>query len=141
MVFTLLLPIIAPNLAWVQHGVFGLAWLKPTALFGMDFLDLTSHGVFYSLMSNIVCFVLVSLLTHRSVGEKLQADIFISKSQQKFERKLSTQDLYSLLMRFIDKDAAEAFMLIAKSNQMPQAYLMLSQLILLTILVCNFQVS
>ena len=118
--FTLLLPIIAPNLAWVENGVFGLAWLKPTALFGVDFLDLTSHGVFYSLMSNIVCFVVVSLMTHRSVGEKLQADIFISKSQRKFERNLSTEDLYSLLMRFIDKSAADAFLQIAKSNQASQ---------------------
>ena len=114
--FTLLLPIIAPNLAWVQEGVFAITWLKPTALFGLDFLDLTSHGVFYSLISNIVCFVAVSLLTHRSVGEKLQADIFIRKSQRKFERKLSTEDLYSLLLRFIDKDAADALMKVAKSN-------------------------
>jgi len=38
--FTLLLPIIAPNLAWVENGVFGLAWLKPTALFGVDFFRL-----------------------------------------------------------------------------------------------------
>ncbi len=114
--FTLLLPIIAPNLAWIQEGVFAITWLKPTALFGLDFLDLTSHGVFYSLISNIVCFVAVSLLTHRSVGEKLQADIFIRKSQRKFERKLSTEDLYSLLLRFIDKDAADALMKVAKSN-------------------------
>lgn len=115
--FTLLLPIIAPNLTWIESGVFGLTWLKPTALLGIDFLDVTSHGVFYSLLSNIVCFVLVSLLTHRSVGEKLQADIFINKSQSKFERNLSTEDLYSLLMRFIDKDSADALMQIAKSNQ------------------------
>lgn len=119
--YTLLLPIIAPNLAWVQHGLFGLEWLKPTAMFGVDFLDVTSHGVFYSLISNIVCFVVVSLLTHRSVGEKLQAEIFISKSQSKFERNLSTEDLYSLLMRFINKDAADAFMHIAKSNQVTHA--------------------
>ncbi|UUO22605.1 response regulator [Colwellia sp. M166] len=115
---TLLLPIIAPNLAWVQNGLFAIAWLKPTALFGLNFLDLTSHGVFYSLMSNIVCFVVVSLLTHRSVGEKLQAEIFISQSQSKFERNLSTEDLYSLLLRFIDKDSAEAFMKVAKSNHL-----------------------
>ncbi|AWB58500.1 PAS domain-containing hybrid sensor histidine kinase/response regulator [Colwellia sp. Arc7-D] len=118
--FTLLLPIIAPNLSWVQNGVFGISWLKPTALFGVDFLDLTSHGVFYSLISNIVCFVVVSLLTHRSVGEKLQADIFISKSQRKYERNLSTEDLYSLLMRFIDKSSADEFLKIAKSNQSNQ---------------------
>ncbi|MBA6392116.1 hybrid sensor histidine kinase/response regulator [Colwellia sp. BRX10-3] len=121
--FTLLLPIIAPSFSWVQNGIFGLAWLKPTALFGVDFLDLTSHGVFYSLVSNIVCFVVVSLLTHRSVGEKLQADIFISKSQRKFERNLSTEDLYSLLMRFIDKNAADAFLQLAKSNQTNQNHL------------------
>ncbi len=115
--YTLLLPIIAPNLPWVQQGIFGLTWLKPTALFGLDIFDLTSHGVFYSLLSNSLCFVLVSLLTHRSVGEKLQAEIFISKSQSKVERNLSTQDLYSLLLRFINKDSADSLMHIAKSNQ------------------------
>lgn len=119
--FTLLLPIIAPNLAWVQNGILGISWLKPTALFGIDFLDLTSHGVFYSLMSNIACFVVVSLVTHRSVGEKLQADIFISKSQRKHERSLSTEDLYSLLLRFIDKNSADALLKIAKSNQAEQS--------------------
>lgn len=115
--YTLFLPIVAPNFAWVESGAFGLHWLKPTALFGLEFLDLTSHGVFYSLLSNIVCFVLVSLLSHRSVGEKLQADIFISKSQSKPERNLSTQDLYSLLLRFVDKNSADRFMQLAKSNQ------------------------
>ena len=119
--FTLFLPIVAPNLAWVENGIFGVAWLKPTALLGIDFLDLTSHGVFYSLISNIACFVLVSLLTHRSLGEKLQADIFISKSQRKHERNLSTEDLYSLLLRFIDKNAADALLKIAKSNQAAQS--------------------
>lgn len=119
--FTLFLPIVAPNLAWVESGIFGIAWLKPTALLGIDFLDLTSHGVFYSLISNIACFVLVSLLTHRSVGEKLQADIFISKSQRKHERNLSTEDLYSLLLRFIDKNAADALLKIAQSKQATQS--------------------
>jgi Na+/proline symporter/signal transduction histidine kinase len=119
--FTLFLPIVAPNLAWVENGIFGVAWLKPTALLGIDFLDLTSHGVFYSLISNIACFVLVSLLTHRSLGEKLQADIFISKSQRKHERNLSREDLYSLLLRFIDKNAADALLKIAKSNQAAQS--------------------
>lgn len=118
--FTLFIPIVAPELTWVTYGVFNIDWLKPTALFGVNFLDLTSHGVFYSLMSNIVCFVIVSSLTHRSIGEKLQAEIFISQRQRKLERNLSAEDLYSLLLRFIDKGAAEEFMEIAKLNHVQQ---------------------
>ncbi|SEL64975.1 multi-sensor hybrid histidine kinase [Colwellia chukchiensis] len=114
--YTLFLPMIAPNIAWLETGAFGIYWLKPTALLGLDFLDVTSHGVFYSLLSNIICFVLVSLLTHRSVGEKLQADIFISRSQRDIARNLSTQDLYSLLLRFINKEAADSLLHLAKSQ-------------------------
>ncbi|PKH89510.1 PAS domain-containing hybrid sensor histidine kinase/response regulator [Colwellia sp. Bg11-28] len=114
--YTLFLPALIPNSQWIETGLWQMTWLKPTALFGVDFLDSTSHGVFYSLLLNVICYVVVSLISQRSVGEKLQAEYFVNKSQNQFERNLSLDDLYSLLVRFIDKPAAEALITFAKSS-------------------------
>ncbi|PKI14072.1 hybrid sensor histidine kinase/response regulator [Colwellia sp. 12G3] len=114
--YTLLLPALMPSSHWFETGLWHIAWLKPTALFGIDFLDSTSHGVFYSLLFNVICYVIVSLIGQRSVGEKLQTEYFVNKSQNQFERHLSLNDLYSLLVRFIDKDAAEALIIFSKSD-------------------------
>jgi len=114
--YTLLLPTLMPNSQWLETGLWHLAWLKPTALFGIDFLDATSHGVLYSLLANILCYFFVSLFGQRSVGEKLQAEYFVNKSQHQFERHLSLDDLYSLLLRFIDKQAADALLHYAKTS-------------------------
>jgi Na+/proline symporter/signal transduction histidine kinase len=115
-IYTLLLPALLPYSDWVETGLWGIVWLKPTALFGVDFLDHISHGVFFSLFFNLVCYIGVSLLSQRSVGEKLQAEFFINKTQNQFERHLSIEDLYSLLLRFIDKNAAEALLKLAKTT-------------------------
>jgi len=109
-IYTLLLPALMPTNAWIDSGLFNIYWLKPTALFGITFLDTTSHGVFFSLLFNVICYVFVSIFGHRSVGEKLQAELFINKTQNQFERHLSFDDLYSLLLRFIDKKAADALL-------------------------------
>ncbi|XQW85111.1 PAS-domain containing protein [Thalassotalea piscium] len=115
-VYTLLLPSLLPTSTWIETGLWHIPWLKPTALFGVNFLDTTSHGVFYSLIANILCYVCVSLLTHRSVGEKLQAELFVNKTQNQFERHLSLDDLSSLLLRFIDKNAVEELHNFAKQH-------------------------
>ena len=108
--YTLLLPTLLPNIAWVESGLWGLSWLKPYALFGLSSLDHISHGLFFSLLANACCFVVISFLTHRSVSEKLQAELFIYKQQGAFEQQLSSKDLYHLLQRFIDDNAATTFL-------------------------------
>ena len=113
--YTLLLPIAFPHFAWLSTGPWEFAWLKPTALFGLDFLDTISHGVLYSLLLNTLSYVVISLLSQRSVGERLQAELFINKKQSQFDRLLSANDLYSLLQRFIDKDAADDLTLYSNS--------------------------
>ncbi|WNC72246.1 PAS-domain containing protein [Thalassotalea psychrophila] len=107
--YTLLLPTVFPESNWVIYGPLAISWLKPTALFGLTFLDNISHGVFYTLSLNVIIYISVSLFTHRSVGEKLQAELFVNKSQSQFERHLSKDDLNNLLQRFIDKRAAQNF--------------------------------
>jgi len=107
--YTLLLPSLWPNSAWVTMGLFELTWLKPYALLGISFLDPISHGLLLSLLANSACFIAVSLFSRRSVGEKLQAEIFINRQQKAFEQNLSHRDLYQLLQRFVNDEAANTF--------------------------------
>lgn len=108
--YTLLLPTLLPNSTWLHSGLLGLTWLKPYALFGLSSLDPISHGLFFSLLANTSCFVFISLLTHRSVSEKLQTELFIYRQQSEFEQHLTSKDLYHLLQRFIDENAAKTFL-------------------------------
>ncbi|MCC2102244.1 MAG: hybrid sensor histidine kinase/response regulator, partial [Hyphomicrobiales bacterium] len=63
----------------VQDGVFGIAALKPTALFGVG-LPKIVNGAVASLTLNIVTFVLVSLLRRPSRIERLQASSFTHRT-------------------------------------------------------------
>ncbi|MEM8744726.1 MAG: PAS domain-containing hybrid sensor histidine kinase/response regulator, partial [Pseudomonadota bacterium] len=78
--YTLLLP------AFVQSGLlagdilvngpFGLGLLKPQALFNFEF-EPVPHGVFWSLLFNVVAYITVSLLRSPEPIERLQANVFI----------------------------------------------------------------
>ena len=108
--YTLLLPTMFADAAWVEQGFFGLAWLVPNQLFGFTGFDNISHGVFFSLLANIFVYCFVSLVSHRSVGEKLQAEVFVHKNNGKLESKLTVSDLHTLLYRFTDHEIADTFL-------------------------------
>jgi len=78
--YTLFLPTLARSGVlggeFIDSGLFGLAWLRPEALLFDLQSNRLSHGVAWSLCSNIVVLVLVSLLTRQSMLEKIQARAF-----------------------------------------------------------------
>ncbi|MDX3774857.1 PAS-domain containing protein [Chromatiaceae bacterium AAb-1] len=61
----------------MELGLFGISWLIPDALFGLQQLDSLSHGVLFSLGFNILCYVVVSLLTSVNLQDRLQAVAFV----------------------------------------------------------------
>jgi PAS domain S-box-containing protein len=61
----------------LADGLLGLAWLRPTALFGLTGLDPTTHGIFWSLFLNLSLFVLVSLFTEQDADDRVQAAAFV----------------------------------------------------------------
>lgn len=105
--YCLLLPTLLPESTWVLNGPWDISWLKPTAIFGMTSLDTVSHGVFISLLVNVFFYVFLSLYSSRSVGEKLQAELFLNRQQGHLERNLTIEDLYNLLRRFISQQSAD----------------------------------
>ncbi len=78
--YTLVLPSMAhlwpPLQTLMAEGPYGVALLRPTALFGLP-LPQFAHGVFVSLAANLAIFVGVSLWRRPSRIERLQAANFV----------------------------------------------------------------
>jgi Na+/proline symporter/nitrogen-specific signal transduction histidine kinase len=117
-IYTLLLPSLVKS-GWIDSGfmtsgLFGLDWLKPEQLFGLEGLDNLTHALFWSLFANISAYVIVSLWTRPEAREASQALLFVDV----FERTASTHpvfwqgraklsDLRNLTERFLGGDKAE----------------------------------
>jgi signal transduction histidine kinase/ActR/RegA family two-component response regulator len=78
--YTLLLPSISAAGFLGDHiltaGPWGLGFLRPQALFGIDLPPLV-HGVALSLALNIVCYIGCSLSRRPTAIERVQADVFV----------------------------------------------------------------
>ncbi len=85
--YTLLLPS-AANAGWISHGwvddgLFGLRWLRPQALFGLEGWNALTHGVFWSLLFNTGTFLFLSLRYRPGVDERLRALPFLDPWMQR----------------------------------------------------------
>ena len=117
--YTLILPTLANPAAFgldelIRNGPFGLALLKPTALFGTTLVPI-AHGAFFSLGVNILCYIGFSLLRAPTPIEKLQANLFVSADNPlrnlNFRRWRSTVtigELKRVVGRYLGVDRAEA---------------------------------
>ncbi|MFP3920370.1 MAG: NahK/ErcS family hybrid sensor histidine kinase/response regulator [Dichotomicrobium sp.] len=112
--YTLLLPFlarageIAPDI--VENGPFGISLLRPEMLFNMSFEPLT-HGVFWSLIFNIIAYVSVSLLRPPEPIERLQGTRFIDERQsapthgvRPWREKVNVADLRATVARYLGEE-------------------------------------
>ncbi len=60
------------------EGPFGIGWLRPQALFGVEGMDPLLHAVFWSLLLNTTAFIAGSLLTFPGPMERLQGAAFVN---------------------------------------------------------------
>ena len=116
-VYTLMLPSIAKS-GWmttdfVEYGAFGLAWLKPEALLGLEGLDPITHSLFWSLFGNIAVFIGVSLISRPTAREASQALLFVDVFERAggrepvfWQGRARAEDLLALSERFLGPDAA-----------------------------------
>lgn len=116
--YTLLLPSLTQFAPWlsgiVNDGLFGAAWLKPLALFGIARLDPVSHATLWSLSANLVVFVVVSLVARQSAVERIQATAFVSGTGMGQQGRASWRavtclsDLRDVAARFVGQERADA---------------------------------
>ncbi len=80
--YSLFLPSLGAGLVFGEstfnEGPFGIALLRPQALFGIDGMDPIVHAVFWSMLLNTTGFVLGSLLSFPSPVERLQGASFVN---------------------------------------------------------------
>jgi Na+/proline symporter/CheY-like chemotaxis protein/PAS domain-containing protein len=78
--YTLLLPSISDagivGAGILTDGPWGLAALRPQALFGLDLPPLV-HGVLLSLVANLACYIGLSLSRRPTAIERVQGDVFV----------------------------------------------------------------
>lgn len=116
--YTLLLPTFAGS-SWfpatlLTAGPAGIAFLNPHALFGIQFGDSLTHGVFWSLLANIVLLVVLSLSQRPTVLERGQARAFVevmgadrSARPRTLQGALAIQDLEEIAGRYLGTGVAE----------------------------------
>ncbi len=128
--YTLFVPSFLENstagLMLLQHGPFGIAALRPQALFGADLTPLL-HGVLWSLSLNILAYVVFSLAQAPSSIERLQADLFvpntlapITPTFRRWRTAVTVQDIQSTVAQYLGPDRArhafEAFSVVHHGN-------------------------
>lgn len=72
----------------IESGPFGLAWLKPHALFGLADFDPLVHATFWSMSINLAFFVGVSMLSEPTPLARLQSTLFIDVFRRQTESEL-----------------------------------------------------
>ncbi|MCS7100308.1 MAG: ATP-binding protein, partial [Burkholderiaceae bacterium] len=116
--YTLLLPAFARS-GWLPSefladGPFGIALLKPLALFGLSGLDQITHAMIWSMIANVGLYVGVSLLDAPGASERRQARVFVDVFRHEgggarfWRGTASTRELYHLLVRFLGPAGADA---------------------------------
>jgi Na+/proline symporter/signal transduction histidine kinase len=94
-------------------GPFGIAWLKPEALFGLSGMDAVTHGVFWSLAFNLAAYLGVSLIRKPGLRERLYAAKFLEEAVEAGAPEpdlpwgsATVGDLQELVERFLGSDRA-----------------------------------
>jgi len=81
--YTLVLPVLVGAgllpVRLVADGPWGIAWLRPEALFGLPLGDPLTHGTFWSLAINLALYVGLSLGARRDAVELRQAELFCGR--------------------------------------------------------------
>jgi Na+/proline symporter/signal transduction histidine kinase/CheY-like chemotaxis protein len=137
--YTLLLPSLSDagivSASILTDGPWGLAYLRPQTLFGIDLPPLV-HGVLLSLSLNIVCFIACSFGRRPTAIERVQADLFVpstlspilasrSPNFRFWRASVTVEELVTTIARYLGDDRTrESFENFAASRRLnldPQA--------------------
>ena len=115
--YTMLLPAFAEGgllpRALIDHGPFGIAWLKPQHLFGLASIDPLTQALYWTLFVNIGAYVAVSLAGRPGPGEQVQAVLFVdafrvsSRRPRLWRGSTSLDELRMLTRRFLGPARAD----------------------------------
>ncbi len=131
--YTLFLPsfgggVILPQ-GVLDNGPWGIGWLRPQALFGIEGIDPVIHAVLWSMLLNVVSFCLVSLLSFPGPLERLQGAQFVNVFEHSPQARgwqaggSEAEDLLVMAQRIMGPEQAQALFRAEASAQGKAGYL------------------
>jgi Na+/proline symporter/nitrogen-specific signal transduction histidine kinase len=131
--YTLFLPSLGPNDfisdAFLSNGPFGLVWLTPQALMGLDGIDPVVHAIIWSISLNTFAFFVGSLLSFPAPMERLQGAQIVNVFEYAPTargwqgRGGETEDLLVMSQRILGADQAQRVFLAIAAEQGKEGYL------------------
>lgn len=131
--YTLILPFIIESFtgsrAFIEHGLFDIALLKPYALLGIDFLNPPIHAFFWSLSVNTFVYMVFSLVFVSDYRERNYAEMIVDNSnflgmeEHAFVWKgeAYVADIVNVLTKFLGEENAQAeLQSFFKKHKLPQ---------------------
>lgn len=111
--YTLLVPSLAAEpYAWIVDGPFGITALQPQALFGSGG-DALTHGVFWSLLANVILVIFGSLSRNATPLERIQAQTFVPRRPlgdpglKRFSTNITVAELKETVGRYVGDERME----------------------------------
>jgi len=103
---------------FIVEGLWGLEWLRPYALFGLEGSSEIANAAFWSLLFNTFTYFFVSLNTTPSPLEISQADLFVNiykyrtagSDYEVVKRRARVSDIRMLLNRFLGVQKAKVLL-------------------------------
>ncbi|MBF0098944.1 MAG: histidine kinase, partial [Magnetococcales bacterium] len=103
------------DVQFLNDGPWGIHWLRPQALFGLEAFDPITHSVFWSMLANVGVMVILSLFDRQSAVEQIQALNFVNVFEKGakggdeylWSGTVSVGDLKKLLGRFVGTELAD----------------------------------
>jgi signal transduction histidine kinase len=128
--YTLLLPTFVDN-AFLAAGPWGIDWLRPQHLFGMELPPLV-HGVMWSFLLNILATIGFSTGRAPSAIERMQGDLFVptrlapmTPSFRLWRSSVTVEELTSTVARYLGEERTrssfESFAVARRINLQPDA--------------------
>ena len=132
-VYCSLLPSFGPgailSLEIFENGPWGVSFLRPLALYGIEGMDATVHAMVWSLTLNTFAFIVISLLTFPDPLERLQGAQFVnvfnhSTQTRGWEATLATsEDLMIMSQRILGPTEAQNLFRVEARKQGMHGYL------------------
>ncbi|WP_028890271.1 sensor histidine kinase [Tenacibaculum ovolyticum] len=132
-VYTLILPftlaVYTGTDDFIVYGLNNIAALKPYALFGIDFLSPPAHAFFWSILFNLLAYLMFSIVSKGNYRERNYAEMFVDSKNFSvlqdnalvWKGEAYVADIKSVLVRFLgEKKATRALKLFFTKYKLPQ---------------------
>ena len=114
--YTLMIPLLSTaglmSSYLVDHGLFGISWLRPEYLFNLSFSDAFTRSVILSLGANVIFYCWYSITSMETLVDRIQSAAFTNLEKGSYDHYegINLGDLKVLLNEFLSEATTETIL-------------------------------